>query len=116
MTAIDGKAGTEKDPVITADQEGVITSINDAFQETFGWSREDLVGKSLTEIIPPYLRDAHNLGFSRFITTEKPTLLGQPLSLKILMKDGREVDAIHLITAQRANGQLSFAATITLEK
>lgn len=99
-------------PVIRADQDGIITFINQEFEQAFGWAAGDIVGKTLTVIIPPHLRDAHNLGFSRFLTTGKPTLLNHPLSLQILTRDGRVLEAEHFITAENKDGQWVFAATI----
>lgn len=100
-------------PLIKADQDGIVTFINQEFEQTFGWAAGDIVGKTLTVIIPPHLRDAHNLGFSRFLTTGSPTLLNQPLSLQILTRDGHVLDAEHFITAEDKDGQWVFAATIT---
>ncbi|MGI8904923.1 MAG: PAS domain-containing protein [Candidatus Sumerlaeaceae bacterium] len=99
-------------PLIRANGDGIITYINETFTQAFGWTSEEIVGKSLTAIIPLSFRDAHHLGFSRFLTTGIPTLLNQPLILKILTRDGRELDTEHYITAQSENGQWNFAATI----
>ena len=99
-------------PVVLADHQGVVTYINKQFESVWKWKSEDLVGKPLTTIIPPNLRTAHHLGFSRFLTTGKPTLLNQPLKLKVMPKDGNEVDAEHIIVAEKLDGQWAFGATI----
>ncbi|MBI3289522.1 MAG: PAS domain S-box protein [Elusimicrobia bacterium] len=103
------------DAVVYADHEGRITDVNPAFTKFFGWSREEIVGKPLSAIIPKNLRDAHQLGFSRFLTTNAPTLLNQPLSLKALAKDGRVFAAEHLIVAEKKADRWSFAARIRPE-
>lgn len=97
---------------IGSDQEGRVTDVNAAFTAIFGWSREEIVGRPLTTIIPPNLRDAHLLGFSRFLTTNKTTLLNMPLSLKAISKEGRVFDAEHLIVAEKKKGRWSFGASI----
>lgn len=97
---------------ICSDHEGTVTDVNSAFTALFGWRREEIIGQPLTTIIPVNLRDAHQLGFSRFLTTGKPTLLNQPLSLKALAKDGRVFDAEHLIVAEYSEGRWAFAARI----
>ena len=99
-------------PVVIADHQGVITYVNEPFETVFGWRAPEVVGKPLTIIIPPNLHDAHHLGFSRFLTTSKATLLNQPLRLMAITKDGREFDAEHLITAEQQHGQWVFGATI----
>lgn len=99
-------------PVILADHEGRITYVNGPFQKVFGWNAEGILGQSLIVIIPTNLHDAHHLGFSRFLTTGKPTLLNQPLKLKAVTKDGRELEAEHLIVAEFQEGRWMFGATL----
>lgn len=102
----------EKLPTVVIDHNSMFTHVNKAFQDAYGWSSEELVGKSVIEIIPPYLRDAHQIGFSRFMATEQATLLGVKLPLAILYKDGEVRDAEHFIIGQKKGDRWSFAATI----
>lgn len=99
-------------PAIAIDHSSLITRINKAFETTYGWTKKDLLGKSITEIIPPYLRDAHQIGFSRFLTTEQPTLLGVTLPLEMLYKDGTIQPAEHYIVGEKKEARWRFAATI----
>lgn len=99
-------------PIVVADHQGMIVEVNEQFTTVLGWKPEDLAGKTLTIIIPKNMRDAHNLGFSRFLTTGKPKLLNQPLDLKAVAKDGRELDVELLIVAEQQDAQWMFAATI----
>jgi PAS domain S-box-containing protein len=99
-------------PVVVADHDGIITYVNKAFGALFGWAPKEIIGQTLTAIIPPNLHDAHHLGFSRFVTTGKATLINQPLRLKAVTKDGKEFDAEHVIIAEEHQGQWMFAATI----
>ena len=99
-------------PIVIADHQGLITDVNERFEAVFGWQKQEIVGKPLTTIIPPHLHDGHHLGFSRFLTTSKPTLLNQPLKLKAVTKDRREFDAEHVITAEQQQGRWIFGASI----
>lgn len=99
-------------PVISADASGYITAINDRFRDAYGWEPADLVGQPLTAIIPRQLHEAHHLGFSRFLSTGRPTILGQPLPLQVMTKDGRELSAEHYILAERLDGAWTFAASL----
>jgi PAS domain S-box-containing protein len=103
----------ERIPVVIASDEGIIVYVNHSFGATYGWKMEDLLGGMLTMLIPLGLRDAHNMGFSRFLITDQPTLLNQPLELKILRSDGTEQPAIHLIIAEKHDGKWLFGARIT---
>ena len=98
--------------VVMMNVDGLITYVNPVFETLFGWTQAEAIGQALTMIIPPKLRDAHNMGFSRFLTTGKPTLLGKALHLKAVTKDGREFEAEHFIVAEQTQGQWQFAATI----
>src|SRR5207247_1820091 len=54
---------TALDAVVTIDLEGRIIGWNAQAERTFGWAREDAIGKILSEtIIPPQYRDAHEAG------------------------------------------------------
>lgn len=103
-------------PVIVADGNGIISTINTAFSKEFGWQQEDLAGKSLTTIIPSALRDAHLLGFSAYISTGKASLLGQTLDLEIENSDGSLSVAEHYILSGEIDGEKSFAASISPRK
>lgn len=103
----------EKDvPVVCADHNGLITFVNKTFESVFGWRSSEIIGRPLTAIIPGKLHDAHHLGFSRFVTAGKPTILNRPLKLRAVAKDGREFDAEHFIEAELQAGRWAFAARI----
>ncbi len=59
------------------------------------------------------MRDAHNFGFSRFLTTEAPRILGKRLSLPTLCKNGEIKNAEHFIIGEKKDDRWQFAATIT---
>ena len=99
-------------PAVTVSAQGLISRVNKCFEKVFGWNVQEIVGKPLTAIIPKDLHDAHQLGFSRFLRTGKPTLLNQPLKLKAVTKEGRVFEAEHVITAEQQEGQWVFGATI----
>ena len=88
-------------PVLIANQLGLITHVNSGFENTFGWCKNDLVGGPLTRIIPPVFQDAHNLGFSRFVSTGKARLSGQVVKLSVLNKVGRESHTEHYMMAEK---------------
>ena len=99
-------------PVIVVDHEGTIMHINQMFEKTWGWPKEELIGQTLATIIPGNLKDAHNMGFSRFLLTGKPTILNQVLELVIVSADGKEVPAEHFIIAEKIDNKWVFGATI----
>ena len=99
-------------PAVIANHRGLITFVNERFEEAFGWRNNEIIGKPLTVIIPQRLHDSHHLGFSRFVMTGKPTLLNKPLKLKAITKEGQEFDSEHVIIAEQQQGEWIFGATI----
>ncbi len=99
-------------PVVVANHEGFITDINATFTAVFGWEQADIIGQPLTRILPESFGDAHNLGFSRFQSTEMATVLNHPLELMTVAKDSHEILTEHYITAEKIDGEWFFAATL----
>lgn len=102
----------KKLPVVAIDSQGLITFVNQSFEKAYGWTTRELLGQVITVIMPPYMRDAHNFGFSRFLITEQARILNKPLSLPVLCKDGTETMAEHYITGDKFHDTWRFAATI----
>lgn len=99
-------------PVVCIDEHGLFTLANKAFEKTYGWTEADLLNQPVTTIMPPAFRDAHTVGFSRYLATEQATLLGKPLPLAILYKDGHVAEAEHFILGEKKDNAWRFAATI----
>ena len=112
MLTIDALKTESEIPVIIVDHDGIIVYLNQMFEEVWGWKKDVLIGKILTTIIPDNLKDAHHMGFSKFLLTGIPTVLNQTLELKILKMDGKEEGAEHFIVAEKINGNWVFGATI----
>jgi PAS domain S-box-containing protein len=100
-------------PAVAINEHGLFTFINQAFETEFGWGKDQLMGQPVTTIMPPHMRETHNVGFSRYLVTEKATLIGKPLPLSILYRDGRIVMAEHYILAEKIDNTWRFAAVIT---
>ncbi|HEV2108379.1 MAG TPA: PAS domain S-box protein [Thermomicrobiales bacterium] len=80
------------DAVIAANGEGRVVYVNHAAEILLGWTAEELVDQPLTVIQPARMRELHAAGFARFITTRVPKLIGQPVRLPALRRDGTEID------------------------
>lgn len=76
------------DPIIVADQEGNISLFNPAAQKTFGYSEQEVLGRPLTMLIPPELRDAHRRGLERYVKTREPRLVGTTVTMNGLRRTG----------------------------
>ena len=100
-------------PFVLADSLGQVVSINQAFQQTYGWTEDQLRGQSLSLILPGAFQMSHQLGFSRFQATEQSTILAHPLRLKTVCADGSEVVSEHFILGEKTEAGWIFGATLT---
>ena len=58
------------DAVVAIDARETITGWNARAEEVFGWTRQEALGRRLSDLIlPPGDREAHSLGIARFLAT-----------------------------------------------
>jgi diguanylate cyclase (GGDEF)-like protein/PAS domain S-box-containing protein len=79
------------DAVITIDQGSAILSVNQAAERIFGYTREELVGHSLTMLMPAGMRERHRLGVDRYQSSGKRRIRWDAIELPGLRKDGTEI-------------------------
>jgi PAS domain S-box-containing protein len=79
------------DCVIMADASGRVVEFNPAAERTFGYTRDEALGRTMAElIVPPSLRERHSAAFARFVETRRGTMLGRRLELTGMRADGSE--------------------------
>ena len=79
------------DCVVMADAWGRVVEFNPAAERTFGYSREEALGRTLADlIVAPSLRERHSTSFARFVETREKRLFGQRLELTGMRADGTE--------------------------
>lgn len=77
------------DPVIALDHRGAVMEWNSAAERAFGYSREEVIGREMAElIVPDDLRERHRAGFRRHIETGESRILGRPVELIGQRRDG----------------------------
>ncbi len=81
---------TAPDAVISIDERGAILFANPATAKIFGHDPSELIGKSLTLLMPEFLRELHERGFSRYLTTGQRHINWQGTELTALRKNGQE--------------------------
>jgi len=79
------------DCVIMVDASGRVVEFNPAAERTFGYTRDEALGRTLAElIVPPSLRERHATAFARFIETGHGSMLGRRAELTGMRADGSE--------------------------
>jgi len=78
------------DTVIIVDSNGNIISWNNSAERNFLYTEEEVLGKTLTIIIPERYRDAHIKGLHRVTSTGESKVIGKIVEMSGLKKDGSE--------------------------
>ncbi|MFZ3173559.1 MAG: EAL domain-containing protein [Thiobacillus sp.] len=97
------------DAVVQMNREGIITGWSSQAENIFGWSREEALGRVLSEtIIPPQYREAHTQGLKRFLFAGEGTILNPRFEVAGLHRDGHEFPVELSITAVNTAGECEF--------
>jgi PAS domain S-box-containing protein len=96
---------TSLDCIITIDHTGQILDFNPAAEYTFGYSREEALGREMAElIVPPSLRDRHRQGIARAVSTGRDTIAGRRIEIVAMRKSGEEFPVELTITRIAIDG------------
>jgi len=88
---------TANDAFVAIDAADVIKDWNPQAELTFGWTREEAMGRNLAEtIIPPAHREAHLEGLHRYVLTGEGPMLNRRVEL---MEDVRFAFQAHVLIA-----------------
>jgi PAS domain S-box-containing protein len=104
---------TALDAVISIDQYSRVTYVNSAFERTFGYRAEDVLGRDLAEtIVPASLRDAHRRGLARHLATGEATILNRRIEMPAMRADGTEFPVELSVTRTGLPGEPAFTAYV----
>ncbi len=93
------------DGIVTIDETGALVEFNPAAERIFGYTKEQVIGKSLAEvIIPPYLRNSHETKHREFVLTGKKHIFDKRLELTAMRSDGSEFPVELTITSLKEEG------------
>jgi PAS domain S-box-containing protein len=77
------------DAVLTIDEHSVVTEFNPAAEQIFGYTREEAIGETITDLIIPHeYREAHRAGLKRYLTTGESSILRQRIEVTARRKSG----------------------------
>jgi PAS domain S-box-containing protein len=99
---------------ISMDDQGRVTYWNIRAEETFGWTREQAVGRDVIElVVPERYREALRDGFRRFKAGGETRLVERRTEQVALRADGSEFPVEVIVSALEEDGGHSFHAFIT---
>lgn len=101
------------DPVVAANSANQIVYVNRELERLLGWPWNELAGRPILTIIPARLHDAHLAGFQRYLDTRVPHVIGSPIRMPALHRDGSEIDIeLSLSALTFPNGEPLFVASL----
>jgi PAS domain S-box-containing protein len=108
------------DCIVSIDSHGTILEFNPAAQRTFGYTREEAVGKNVADmIIPAAMRDAHHRGMQRYLITGATSMIGKRAQVTAMRSGGIEFPMELTVMPVQLRDQIIFTAylrDITKEK
>lgn len=80
------------DAFVSIDHVGNISEWNRQAEATFGWSRAEMIGKSVAQtLVPSAMRGAHSAGFAKFAKTGTGNIIDRRVEVLALHKEGNEI-------------------------
>jgi len=83
-------AETASDAIISIDENSTVLFVNTAAERIFGHTTSEMLGRSLTMLMPEYLREVHRAGFHRYMATGVRHLNWDHVEVTGLRGDGQE--------------------------
>ncbi|ACT49138.1 bifunctional diguanylate cyclase/phosphodiesterase [Methylotenera mobilis] len=92
------------DAIVTIDSAGLLVEFNPAAERIFGYKKEDVLGKSMPDlIIPARYRNAHHAGHQQYKMTGVTHIFNQRIELVGMRADGSEFPIELTLTALKDN-------------
>ena len=80
------------DPFMSFDEQGLVTDWNSAAEASFGWTRQEVLGRDFVAmLLPEERREAHRRHMSHFLATGEDDVLDRRLERTVLHRDGRTI-------------------------
>jgi PAS domain S-box-containing protein len=78
------------DAVISINKEGIIVTLNKKVEEMYGYTREELLGKSVILLVPPHRREEQKKALEKLKTITKAVGFRRTMEAIAFGKDGKE--------------------------
>ena len=99
------------DCIISIDKDGHILEFNPAAENTFGYKREEVIGKDMANLlIPETFREQHRNGLARQVETGESKLLDSRIEITAMRANGSEVPVELTISRTDLDNEIVFTA------
>lgn len=101
------------DAVVFIDNDSSIIEWNPQAEETFGWTRDEILGKKLFDtIIPHDFRDGHRAGMIKHQETGVGPILGKRIEIVGLHRSGSTFPIELTVSPAEVEGNLTYSAFV----
>lgn len=99
--------------IVTADETGNFVAVNQDAADMYGYTREEMLGKPVSLIMPPRFKAGHRAGFEHYVKTRQSIgLIGKPVEVYGLHKTGYEFPISVFVTVDESTGKLLISNTM----
>jgi len=98
--------------IVTIDHTGTIMTFNQAGEQIFGYSAQDIIGKNINELMPDALPKDHNTCLNRDVDDQQTAMLGQRSEIEGRRKNGDTFPALLRVNPMLINGELYFSGFV----
>ena len=104
---------TAHDAFVGIDEDGRVVTWNSQAEMTFGWSADEALGRTLSDlIIPGRFAAQHLAGIKRFLATGNGAVMNQRIEMAAMHRDGHEFPVELTISPLRTGDRVLFNAFI----
>ncbi len=103
---------TAVDAIIIIDQDGIIDTFNQAAVEMFGFKAEEIIGESVTKLMPAPHQSQHEMYIERYIATGNEKIIGIGRELEAVDKAGNKFPIYLAVSEIHLKGQRRFTGII----
>ncbi len=103
--------------MMTVNREGTIVMVNAQIEKSFGYAREELIGRSVDILVPERFRSKHREGMMGYFAHPQPRQLGAGIDLFGVRKDGSELPLeIRLSPIDLPEGLMVLATVVDISE
>ncbi len=77
-----------QDAIISTDEKGMIFVWNKLAEKIFGYTKNEIIGQSITTLIPEKYKILHQEGFNRYLTSNIAQIIDEPIEVSGMTKAG----------------------------
>jgi PAS domain S-box-containing protein len=110
---LEALVATTNDAVISIDEASLVIDWNPAAERMFGWKRQEVLGRLLTELImPPVHRPRHMAGIEKFLRDGTAPFFNRRVETRALRRSGEEFHAELSVWPVRTGEHYTFSSFV----